>query len=350
MQRWPVGAAVVGVAMLAWPAAVAHAQGLQAQADAYAVANLEDLIVEGPGVLDNDTLDGEDLPGTAEAELVSSVNVGTLTCESNSSLDLCPDGSFVYSPDPSFVGNDSFVYRVVDGTSVSNSATVTITVEGCAGGPAVYSCWVESAYLAKLAELGFSTYFEGFEDEAAWSSARSPNTAASITSRGVTWTSNNAVSEVTTGTGPARTGVYGFFTLPHGDPTGGPTDPLRDGFVGTWRAAGDFRAVGGWLDANTGGAQVRFALDGVEHGFIDPALTSQHRFFGVIDADGFKQFEIFETEGVVEDQEFIFGDDFTLAFVAPGVPAAGTWGLLALGGAMLGSGAACLRARRRTAR
>jgi len=36
----------------------------------------------------------------------------------------------------------------------------------------------------------------------------------------------------------------------------------------------------------------------------------------VIDMTGFTVFEVFETEGVVEDQEFIFADDFTFALGA----------------------------------
>jgi hypothetical protein len=43
-------------------------------------------------------------------------------------LDLASDGTFSYSPDSGFFGNDSFTFRATDGTTLSNSATVTITV------------------------------------------------------------------------------------------------------------------------------------------------------------------------------------------------------------------------------
>jgi hypothetical protein len=71
--------------------------------------------------------------------------------------------------------------------------------------------------------------------------------------------------------------------------------------------------VGGWLTSNTGGAQVQFRLDGNPVGFTDSWVTYYHKFFGVIDTRGFNTFEVLETEGVIEDQKFIFADDFTIA-------------------------------------
>jgi Bacterial cadherin-like domain len=38
------------------------------------------------------------------------------------------DGTFTYAPIPNFNGQDSFTYRVTDGTATSNLATVTINV------------------------------------------------------------------------------------------------------------------------------------------------------------------------------------------------------------------------------
>jgi hypothetical protein len=74
---------------------------------------------------------------------------------------------------------------------------------------------------------------------------RSPNVAASVTANGITWTVNNAVAQVTTGSGPARSGSWGFFTSPHGDPTGSdPLKPLRDGFMGS--ASSRLYGVGAW--------------------------------------------------------------------------------------------------------
>jgi large repetitive protein len=68
-------------------------------------------------VLDNDTdVDGDDLGVT----LVTDVTNGTLV--------LNADGTFTYTPDAGFVGTDTFVYEVCDGSGLCDQATVTITV------------------------------------------------------------------------------------------------------------------------------------------------------------------------------------------------------------------------------
>ena len=67
-------------------------------------------------VLANDT-DPENDPLTAS--LLTGPDHGSLTLNSN--------GSFVYQPDTDFVGEDTFIYEVSDG-SETDMATVTITV------------------------------------------------------------------------------------------------------------------------------------------------------------------------------------------------------------------------------
>lgn len=91
-----------------------------AVADSYGV--WEDLQLEHIytiSVLSNDLLgDGNSLTPT----LVSTTSHGTLNFK--------PNGTFDYIPDPDFHGEDSFTYRVNDGTGDSLLAgTVTITVE-----------------------------------------------------------------------------------------------------------------------------------------------------------------------------------------------------------------------------
>ncbi|MCP3869627.1 MAG: tandem-95 repeat protein [Gammaproteobacteria bacterium] len=84
------------------------------------------LAIAAPGVLTNDD------PGL-EAELVSGPAAGTLNnCPADSSVFLCPDGSFEYVPAANANGPDSFTYRskTVAGTPNSNTATVTITING----------------------------------------------------------------------------------------------------------------------------------------------------------------------------------------------------------------------------
>jgi VCBS repeat-containing protein len=86
--------------------------------DAYSVNEDGTLQVTAPGVLGNDfDVDGDPLTAVLE----SGVSNGTLT--------LNADGSFTYTPDPDFNGTVSFTYRVSDGSSDSNVATVTITVD-----------------------------------------------------------------------------------------------------------------------------------------------------------------------------------------------------------------------------
>jgi VCBS repeat-containing protein len=81
-----------------------------------------DVVTEG-GVLANDT-DAENDPLTAV--LVTDV--------SNGILSLAGDGRFTYDPNLDFIGTDSFTYFSNDGTVDSNTATVTITVNGPCGG------------------------------------------------------------------------------------------------------------------------------------------------------------------------------------------------------------------------
>lgn len=69
------------------------------------------------GVLANDTDPEND---SLIAVLDTDVSYGTL------SLNL--DGSFTYSPDPNFCGEDAFTYHADDAVNNSNSASVTITV------------------------------------------------------------------------------------------------------------------------------------------------------------------------------------------------------------------------------
>jgi len=86
--------------------------------DSYTVDEDDSLsVAAAAGVLANDS-DPESDPLTA-----------SLTGQpSNGSLSLNADGSFTYTPDANFSGQDSFSYRANDGTNTSNQATVQITV------------------------------------------------------------------------------------------------------------------------------------------------------------------------------------------------------------------------------
>ena len=85
--------------------------------DSYSTNEDTQIVMPAPGVLSNDT--DIDSP-TLTAALVSNPLFGTLSLNS--------DGSFSYTPNANFNGNDSFSYRAYDGTSNSNVANVNITV------------------------------------------------------------------------------------------------------------------------------------------------------------------------------------------------------------------------------
>jgi hypothetical protein len=187
----------------------------------------------------------------------------------------------------------------------------------------------EAAYKAELARLGYSTFNEGFENDAVWDSVRSSisegtNSAPSITSMGITWTSNHpATNDITTRSSAAKTGNWGIYDPDHGVATGTPgqcnveTPPpecfFHDGVSGTKEAGGGtLHGVGGWIRTNTPFARINFILDGTTvEDFETIQLGTTFLFFGVIDTNGFNSFEIRETEGAVGDEKFIFADDFT---------------------------------------
>ena len=86
--------------------------------DAYTVNRGATLTISAPGVLSNDT-DADNDPLTAV--LVSGPTHGTLT--------FTADGAFIYTHDGTSGTQDSFTYQANDDTSVSNVATVIITVK-----------------------------------------------------------------------------------------------------------------------------------------------------------------------------------------------------------------------------
>ena len=100
--------------------------------DAYSVDEDAVLTVDAAaGVLANDT-DFEQHPITA-------VVVAT---PQHGSLSLAADGSFTYTPDANYSGDDVFTYRATDGFDDSRVATVTITVRALADAPVA----VDDAY------------------------------------------------------------------------------------------------------------------------------------------------------------------------------------------------------------
>ncbi|NLY03119.1 MAG: tandem-95 repeat protein [Rhodopirellula sp.] len=85
--------------------------------DSYDMNEGEVLSVGDGGVLANDTdIDGDTLVATV------------VNGPSHGSLELNPDGSFEYTPEAGFYGDDSFTYVAGDGEVESNLATVTVSI------------------------------------------------------------------------------------------------------------------------------------------------------------------------------------------------------------------------------
>ena len=307
--------------------ATAQAQTLVVVDDLYGIPFGQPLQVEATGVMENDTLDGEPAgENGATVELVSGPVHGVLECPTDIELELCADGSFDYTPGEGFPGSDSFVYLASAGSAMG---TATVTLSACDGGPDIYACWHESEYLSLLADLGYASFWESFEGDA-WNIARSPVSAPSVTSQGITWTSNYPVTNgITTGTGPARTGLYGAWDPLHGSATGTPgtcdiDNPPEsclywDGLSGSLLPAeDDLHGVGGFI-TSTWGSKASIILDGTVDINFSHLPANLHQFIGLIDdsAAGFRSFEFRETDGKIGQKNLIWGDDFTLAFVPP---------------------------------
>jgi VCBS repeat-containing protein len=88
--------------------------------DPYATDEDKPLTITAPGVLTNDN-DPDGDPMTVTTTPISPPN--------NGSVMLNADGSFSYTPDPGFRGDDSFVYEVCDDGPLCSIATVTIDVQ-----------------------------------------------------------------------------------------------------------------------------------------------------------------------------------------------------------------------------
>lgn len=297
-------------------AASAGAQVLVANDDLFGIRYGLTLEVEPFGVLENDELDGENAGESgATAVLVTDASHGT--------LNLYADGSFTYSVGANFPGEDSFVYRAEFGAA---SSEATVTLSACEGGPDIYTCWHEDAFLDLVADLGYGTAHEGFEDDGVWGHIRTPNSAMSVASHGVEWSSNHtgapAYNPITTSSGPPHSGMWGIYDANHGYATGTPgqcdiDDPpehclYHDGISGT-RLPGEsaLHGVGGWF---TGiyGAKIAMYIDGA--GPYGDHNTWNHSFFGIVDTRpaGFTHFEFRELDGKIGQAFYVWGDDFTL--------------------------------------
>jgi hypothetical protein len=255
------------------------------------------------------------------------------------------------------------------GNALQTILAILLTTPAVAA-PTVYTD--EASFLAAVQQLTHDALVhEGFESDLAWGGVRStdaggPVTAATVASQGLIWRSNNSTSQVTTGSGGALTGAWGFYALPHGSyasPEPGsdcdiPGD-CGDGLTIS-SGAGTIYAAGGWFRTNTPFAKVgafvggytwfgdQCNLEGVDCDAVTIGVSPQ--FIGLVDAGGFTDIEFRELEGKTEgafegDLKLIFSDDFSVAMdVAPQrVPSLSASLVLTLGSAIALVGASRLR-------
>lgn len=154
---------------------------------------------------------------------------------------------------------------------------------------------------------------------------RSPFTTPSVLSQGIGWETNHrappAENEITTGGGPARSGLWGVFDPKHGYATGTVSECdvdeppehclFKDGMTGI-RQPGEspLYAVGGFF---TGSALPK--LVAILDGGIPISLGSvpnDFQFYGVIDTGGFETFRFEERDGKLGQARYVFADDFTI--------------------------------------
>ena len=87
--------------------------------DSYSVDQGNTLTVSAPGLLINDSdLDQDSL----------SINITPVNSPASGQLNLANDGSFEYTPESGFSGNDSFSYQLTDGNGGVSTAQVSISV------------------------------------------------------------------------------------------------------------------------------------------------------------------------------------------------------------------------------
>ena len=74
-------------------------------------------------------------------------------------------------------------------------------------------------------------------------------------------------------------------------------------------------AFGGWFETNVWGSKIAFSQNGTDLIEFDgnSRLNYYHKFYGMIDTDGFTHIEVHELEGVTDDRKHIFADDLVMA-------------------------------------
>ncbi len=308
--------APAAVALVLLVAAVPGARAqLAANPDTFFVPQGQTLQIGAPGVLDNDTVNDQGAGDVgAAAVLVTDVLYGALTLQS--------DGSFSYTYGAGFDGHDEFTYDLSIGGFTDRT---TVVLSACNTGAGFVTCWKETEFLARAQAMGLTGFREGFEDDAAWGGARTPYAQPFVISRGIRWTTNHTDvgNDISTTSGPPRSGIYAGFDPNHGYATGTPAECdvdnppahclYHDGLTGTREpGAPALFGVGTWIDG-TFGSNVAISLDG------SPPLGGSRISFGLefqgviaTGPTGFDTFSIVETDGKIGQAFYIFLDDITV--------------------------------------
>ncbi|MBI3406828.1 MAG: tandem-95 repeat protein, partial [Planctomycetes bacterium] len=92
-----------------------------AVADTYTVAHNHTLVVPASGILANDF--------DADGDAIAAVYISG---PANGTLSLSPNGSFLYTPTPNYIGADSFLYAATDGLDVGSPTVVNIVITNAA--------------------------------------------------------------------------------------------------------------------------------------------------------------------------------------------------------------------------
>lgn len=203
----------------------------------------------------------------------------------------------------------------------------------------------ESLFLAALNNLGYTIIHESFEEETTWSASRNsivaPGSTQSVTSQGITWSSNYSQNNIATGDvgGSSPDGIYSIYSLPHGldtdsglycDSAEDPDIPeecfLNDGLKITSATDDKLYAFGGRFDTSQSG-KITFILDGIDINANDTdnidnwqregEWADNWTFVGVIEPVGFSTAEVRELRGKDYQQIYLFSDDITIALPPP---------------------------------
>jgi len=176
----------------------------------------------------------------------------------------------------------------------------------------------EASFMSALATLGYVVVKEDFEDPDIWGVLQGYASAPDATNLGVTWTGFAGNVTLTGNANHGVPGAWGLISSPHGLPA--------DGFGGTGEQT--IFALGAWVRTFTPppGSDTFLFLDGDMINFIERKISIDFQFMGVIDTNGFTNFQ-FSTQAVApgDPGKQLFVDDVTFAFSA--APSVGTPGI-----------------------